>query len=1197
MFKNRMVLSALFMLSYFSVGSAATFTVSNNNDSGTGSLRNALILADASAGPDTIVFDSDYQINIESEIVVSGSDSILINGGANNVSVNANGQSRIFNVNFSGQATTRTFEVSNLNLLYGRTTGNGGCIRFIGLNGNSGLIIRNSVLRGCTAIGIESKGGGVYVSHDVRVQILSSIIDDNIAGSKGGGIAIEGRPSPNFRPHLSGGDILIDNSVISDNKALLNGGGGFWVDSPADSIVGENEQNIQSLRTVEVRGSKIVGNLAGLNKDVNGELQVVSDEVEGSALVIRTYGLQDRLRNAKYGGLVKISDSSVVSNQASNGSAISIGTDVPNTASNNNPSVIIRNTTVSNNVFGRTPHTISADVNTWVNNPYIHPVSNVFDEMSIIHIITSGPATPFDSNDYNDQSNTNIILFDHTTITENLIPHSPTLTTHFHRFTPGVKVNNVIPFGEDEESPLILQFRNSILTNNHSFTGADPFDQNNWIDDQSYWPSNGTFDNSVAMNAIHSIIDTRTNTADVNAGNDGDANHSIVTFNAIISNLPNLSNLTDNGGPSVAGVSAQRMLTHRPIYNNNVPANSSPAIDAASDDFCTAADQLGNSRPDDISGVGNDGSVNTCDIGAVEANDDRALIQVYSANNNNNLFTNGQTNLIDDSTRLDSVLQGSDPMLAELPFVIRNNNFQGGGTLSTLTVGAISEMSVPNQPNLPQVFSLANAPATPFSMAHLETRNFSLQCDTSLPPGIYTRTIRINSNSSNINNSSEPPLADFRFNAQCVIEAAVPDITVVAVSTATVVDDGSTVDDYATNFNDTVFEMQPSDPTIFYRIRNLQSANASGTLDISSITLSGDPQLSITVPLPNSPQVIPGGTNAPEFGITCDTSAQGAYSSTVTINSNTQQDPNENPYTFDVFCLVNPPPPQAALSVTADSGNINVTNGSTLEMGTTTAGQPLFETVVIENNGDDFSSFFVSNMNINSSTGITLNTTPNDLNVVIYKSPQPNEVSRLFVNLTCSSSVPGTYAAQVSFTLRGIDSITDYSFDVECVILGAPIINLVPINSVVNEGQSLTYNLELEFPLTTNIEVDFRLVGSGLDPASPADFDNGIGFDPVFYTVNLPAGTTTLLPQNHINLPTLVDNLIEGDERVEVQINMNSSVPSGAVLIGNGSELGTIIDSLPPEPLTVNTLSNLSLILLILMIGGIPVTMKYREDK
>lgn len=80
------------------IAQAATFTVTNLNDSGTGSLRQAILNANSNPGSDTIAFQTDLSGIIfltSGEMNITGS--LTINGpGANILAVSGNNLSRIF---------------------------------------------------------------------------------------------------------------------------------------------------------------------------------------------------------------------------------------------------------------------------------------------------------------------------------------------------------------------------------------------------------------------------------------------------------------------------------------------------------------------------------------------------------------------------------------------------------------------------------------------------------------------------------------------------------------------------------------------------------------------------------------------------------------------------------------------------------------------------------------------------------------------------------------------------------------------------------------------------------------------------------------------------------------------------------------------------------------------------------------------
>ncbi len=122
---------------------ADTITVTNTNDSGPGSLRQAL--ADANDG-DTIEFAVTGTIGLTSgELLVAKN--ITISGpGAESLAVNGNAKSTVFHV-----APGETVTISGLTIINGYAAGSGGGIH----NDHAALTLNN-----CTITG--NQGGGIY---------------------------------------------------------------------------------------------------------------------------------------------------------------------------------------------------------------------------------------------------------------------------------------------------------------------------------------------------------------------------------------------------------------------------------------------------------------------------------------------------------------------------------------------------------------------------------------------------------------------------------------------------------------------------------------------------------------------------------------------------------------------------------------------------------------------------------------------------------------------------------------------------------------------------------------------------------------------------------------------------------------------------------------------------------------------------
>ncbi|MGB8212040.1 MAG: hypothetical protein WCE68_00645, partial [Anaerolineales bacterium] len=149
---------------------AATDVVTNDHDSGAGSLRQAI--ANAAAG-DTITFDNDYTITLTSASLTVAKD-MTIDGTGHSVSISGNNVRSVFIVN-SGV----TASLTGLTILDGNSWGNNGG----GIDNAGALTITNSTISGNSAPG--GIGAGIYSSGTLTVQ--DSTISGNSAIGGGGG--------------------------------------------------------------------------------------------------------------------------------------------------------------------------------------------------------------------------------------------------------------------------------------------------------------------------------------------------------------------------------------------------------------------------------------------------------------------------------------------------------------------------------------------------------------------------------------------------------------------------------------------------------------------------------------------------------------------------------------------------------------------------------------------------------------------------------------------------------------------------------------------------------------------------------------------------------------------------------------------------------------------------------------------------
>ena len=171
----------IFILLLTQIGSAATYTVTNTLDSGTGSLRDALTTVNAGAGGDTIVFSGvTGTITLSSPLIIS--QSVAINGpGANLLTISGNDAVQVFNV-----ATGKAFSISGLTIAHGHSSTGGGGI-FVGSGGT--LTVNNCVFSNNAASNGASSVGGAISNSSVN---LLTVNNSTFVGNK----ALAGGPTP-----------------------------------------------------------------------------------------------------------------------------------------------------------------------------------------------------------------------------------------------------------------------------------------------------------------------------------------------------------------------------------------------------------------------------------------------------------------------------------------------------------------------------------------------------------------------------------------------------------------------------------------------------------------------------------------------------------------------------------------------------------------------------------------------------------------------------------------------------------------------------------------------------------------------------------------------------------------------------------------------------------------------------------------
>ena len=258
----------------------STFTVTSTDDSGPGSLRDAIDLAEAAPGADAIEFDADLAgawivlsgpaLQIYGELVIRGPD-------AGPVNITTGYEGRVF-YNAGPSTTLENLTLEDCWVDQFDYSGSGGAI--YNADGAS-LILQGCTIRGSSA---SFRGGAIYNGPLATLRLIDTLVESCWSGDVGGAIDNnEGTlvlSRSNLRRNSAevaggaidsyGGEITISHSIISNNSAVATGGGiqNYFgnlemVNSTLSGNDAPNGGGLNSFGVASIRNSTIASNTSG----------------------------------------------------------------------------------------------------------------------------------------------------------------------------------------------------------------------------------------------------------------------------------------------------------------------------------------------------------------------------------------------------------------------------------------------------------------------------------------------------------------------------------------------------------------------------------------------------------------------------------------------------------------------------------------------------------------------------------------------------------------------------------------------------------------------------------------------------------------------------------------------------------------------------------------------------------------------
>jgi hypothetical protein len=273
----------------------AVFTVSNLSDSGSGSLRQAILDANSTPAADTIIFPNATGTITLTSGDLAITDALTIFGpGSKQLTVSGNGQFRIFTIT---DANNTAFHVSltGMTLTQGHpgsasVTLNGGAI----VTGQQDLFLSDVSLTKNTA----NRGGAIDLGPNGRLTMLNCSMTGNSASSSGGGLYAGNNTVT-----------IINNSTISGNTAAGGNGGGVYINGNGTFLLGSSS----------VTGNTASGDGGGVYCYGSGSFTAATSTFAANSSGNRGGGI-----SAFYAG-VDLTNSTISGNSAVNGGGVYLG--------------------------------------------------------------------------------------------------------------------------------------------------------------------------------------------------------------------------------------------------------------------------------------------------------------------------------------------------------------------------------------------------------------------------------------------------------------------------------------------------------------------------------------------------------------------------------------------------------------------------------------------------------------------------------------------------------------------------------------------------------------------------------------------------------------------------------------------------------------------------------------------------------
>jgi hypothetical protein len=332
------------------IPSACSFDVTTNADAGVGSLRQAILDANANLDDCVIYLDGGETYTISSNLpIVTGTDvggtlTIISTGTLNAVidgassfrplTMTSGSNLTLSNITiqngFSATSgggiynTNGDLSISDCIITQNNSNGGGGGLFSTGVGGNATVLIQNSII----SLNTASSGGGIFNTSNSSLTISTSTISENTSNSTGAGIhnqsssnlgisssSITGNTSNNSGGGVwcSNSNLSISASVFSSNQATQGAGIMAYGTLPGSSLVQIQNTTISGNNATTGRGGGIYHNNQNNPNDIRLQHVTITHNTGNGAA-----NTGANFANSGNGGNILIQNS-IIANSLGNG--------------------------------------------------------------------------------------------------------------------------------------------------------------------------------------------------------------------------------------------------------------------------------------------------------------------------------------------------------------------------------------------------------------------------------------------------------------------------------------------------------------------------------------------------------------------------------------------------------------------------------------------------------------------------------------------------------------------------------------------------------------------------------------------------------------------------------------------------------------------------------------------------------------